>query len=183
MSRFKVTTPPTHFDDFDETSRLSLFDRENPDKNLFNLVDDELIKLAGSEILVYKYFPSEDSDDVYMESRKKPIASEPIKVYGSYDPRAIEESLTQFGVEVQNDQVFIFNKSYIERRIGRGIIVGDILKPIFQNMKFEVYQVTEDSFEAYGVYHLMVYSKLLRDSQNTHNENFFDVSDNQGGRL
>jgi hypothetical protein len=183
MSRFKVTTPPTHFDDFDETSRLSLFDRDNPDKNLFNLVDDELIKLAGSQILVYKYIPSNDVDDVYMEARQKPIAPEPIKVYASYDPRPIEENLTQFGVEIQSDQIFTFNKSYIERRIGRSIIIGDVLKPVFQNMKFEVYQVVEDSFESYGVYHLMVYAKLLRDTEEIHNETFYDTTDKQGGIL
>lgn len=181
VNRFKVTTPPTHFDDFDGSSKLSLFDKENPDKNLFNLVDDELIKLGGSQVLLYKYCPSEDIDDVYMETRQKAIATEPIEIYGSYDPRPIEEELTQFGVEIQNDQIFTFNKSYIERRLGRSIIVGDIIKPVFQNMKFEVYQVVEDSFEAYGVYHLMVYTKLLRGEDFVLNETLYDTTPKEGG--
>jgi len=182
MQRFKVTTPPTEIQDSNESSLLSLFDKGNPGKNLFNLVDDEIIKLSGSEILVYKYMKSEDFDDVHMEANSKPILKDPIRVFGNFDPRPLEENLTQFGVEVQNDQVFIFNKSYIERRIGRSIIPGDVLKTVFQNMKFEVYQVQEESFESYGVYHLMVYAKLLRDTENIHNEPL-DRSDATGGKL
>lgn len=183
MERFKVTTPPTTtVQDSNESSVLSLFDKNNPDKNLFNLVDDELIKLSGSEILLFKYMKSDDVDDVYMEARQKTIMREPIKLFGNYDPRPIEETLTQFGVEIQNDQVFIFNKSYVERMVGRPIIPGDILKPVFQNMKFEVYQVQEDGFQSYGIYHLMVHARLLRDSEEIHNESL-DIQPTQGGRI
>lgn len=180
MEKFKVTTPPLTIQDSNESSMLSLFDKGNPDKNLFNLIDDEIIKLSGSEILVYKYMQSEDYDEIYNESNNKPLSREPILVYGNYDPRPLEENLTQFGVEVQNDQVFIFNKSYIERRVGRSIIPGDVLKTTFQNMKFEVFQVQEESFESYGVYHLMVYAKLLRDNEEVHNDSFKRSNDISG---
>lgn len=170
MNRFQVTTPPTEIQDTNESSMLSLFDKNNPDKNLFNLIDDEIIKLSGSEILVYKYERSDDHDDVYMEARNKPIRTEPIRIFGNYDPRPLEENLNQFGLEIQNEQIFIFNKNYLERVLGRAIIPGDILKPVFQNMKFEVYQVQEDSFESYGIYHITAYAKFLRDSETIHNE-------------
>ena len=38
-----------------EDSRLNLFDLQNPDINMFNAVDDEMIKLSGSKILIYKW--------------------------------------------------------------------------------------------------------------------------------
>ena len=44
MSRFKVNTPPTNFPEERDT-RLSLFKKKN-DKNLFNMVDAENIKLS-----------------------------------------------------------------------------------------------------------------------------------------
>lgn len=183
MDRLKVTTPPLHtIQDTDESSMLNLFDRNNNDKNLFNLIDDEIIRLSGSEILLFKYSESDDIHDVYKEAKRKIISPTPIKLFGNYDPRPIEESVTQFGVEVQNDQVFVFNKSYVESKIGRAIIPGDILKPVFQAMKFEVFQVQEDSFEAYGVYHLMVHARLLRDSSTIHNEDF-NLSETLGGKL
>lgn len=183
MERFKVTTPPNHvIQDSNESSILSLFDRNNSDRNLFNMVDDELIKLSGSEILLYKYMRSNDYDDVYMESRQKPITVEPVKLFGNYDPRALEENLTQFGLEIQNDQTFIFNKDHVERLAGRPIIPGDVLRPLFQDMKYEVYQVQDDSFEAYGVYHLTVYAKLLRDTEQVHNDDI-NTAETQGSRI
>ena len=100
-----------------------------------------------------------------MEARNKPIATDPIVVHGHYEPTVLEENLTQFGIELTNDQLFTFNKSYIERLIGRSVIPGDVIKPQFQNQKYEVFQVQEDSFQSYGVYHLVCSAKLLRDSE------------------
>jgi hypothetical protein len=178
--RYKVNTPPTNIPE-ERDARLSLFQKKN-DKNLFNMIDSENIKLSGSKIKVYKYIKSNDVDDIYMESRQKTISPEPVVVWGHFDPRPIEENLSQFGVEIQYDQVFNFNKSYVENILGSPIEIGDILEPEFQNVKFEVYEVQEDSFEAYGVYHLLVHAKVLRDTQNIHNEDYFDRSDNTGGR-
>ena len=39
-----------------DESKLSLFDRNSNDLELFNLVDDELIKLSGSKIYYYKSY-------------------------------------------------------------------------------------------------------------------------------
>lgn len=179
--RYKVSTPPDVMP-VDDDSTLSLY-RSGNDKNLFNMIDYENIKLSGSRVLVYKYIPSDDYDEVYGESRKKVISVEPVELWAHYDPRPIEENLSQFGVEVQSDQVFIFNKSYCEKELQRPIVIGDVIKAVFQNMKFEVYEVQEDSFEAYGVYHLMVHAKLLRDTEDIHNEAFFDRSNNIGGKI
>jgi len=180
INRFKVVTKPSNRSEGRKDSKLSLFDKSNADKNMFNLIDEEIIKLSGSEVLVFKYYPSEDSDNVYQESRRKTISPEPVIVYGHYEPKALEENLTQFGVEVVNDQIFIFNKTYIEDLLGRPIIIGDVLKPSFQNMKFEVFEVQEDSFEAYGIYHLMVHAKLLRDTEEIHRDNLFNRSEDIG---
>ena len=133
MSRFKVNTPPTNFPEERDT-RLSLFKKKN-DKNLFNMVDAENIKLSGSRVKVFEYIPSEDIDDVYQESRQKTIAQEAVTLWAHYDPRP-----------------------------------------------FEVFEVQEDSFEAYGVYHLMVHAKLLRDTQDIHNEDFFDSTEKIGSK-
>jgi len=178
--RYKVNTPPTNIPE-ERDARLSLFQKKN-DKNLFNMVDSENIKLSGSKIKVYKYIESNDIDDIYMESRQKTISPEPVIVWGHFDPRPIEENLSQFGVEIQYDQVFNFNKSYVESMLGSPIEIGDVLEPEFQDIKFEVYEVQEDSFEAYGVYHLLVHAKVLRDTQDIHNEDYFDRSNDTGGR-
>jgi hypothetical protein len=143
---------------------LSMFHLDNPDIELFNLIDGELIKLAGSEILIYRYEGSKIVDDIYDEDRQKIINPVPIKLYGHYDPRSVEETLSEFGLEIENDQIFTFNLSEIEKKVGRKLIPGDIIKPLFQDLFYEVFEAQEASFEVYGVYHLNVTTKLLRDS-------------------
>lgn len=154
----------------DYESPFKLFNKIN-DQNLFNIIDSEQIKLAGSPLMYYKYYQNMEIDDVYGEQRNKAISFEPVKVYGHYEPKAIEENLTQFGIELTNDQQFTFNKSYVERKLGRMPMPGDIIKPEFQNMKYEIYEVQESSFETYGVYHLVCSAKLLRDSADIHLQN------------
>ena len=179
---YKVTTKLPELPDLDEgEGLLNLFDQDNPDINLFNLVDDEMIRLAGSKFHFYKYYQTDEYDEVYMESRNKPVAKTPIVVHGHYDPVAMSEELTQFGIELNNDQLFTFNKSYIERKLGRSVIPGDVIKPVFQNQKYEIFEVVEDSFEAYGVYHLVCSAKLLRDSTEVQDTPLSNVSDELGG--
>jgi hypothetical protein len=170
MSNFSKFKSNLNLPDTDEyESPFRLFNKVT-DQNLFNIVDQEQIKLAGSPLLIYKYFQSVDIDDVYGEERSKAISVEPIRIWGHYEPKPIEENLTQFGIELTNDQQFTFNKSYVERKLGRPLIAGDIIKPEFQNLKYEVFEVQEDSFEMYGVYHLLCSAKLLRDSQDIHQQ-------------
>lgn len=166
MSDYKINKPNLAPLDLDyEDSPLNLYDPENPDLSLFNLIDDEIIKLSGSRLFIYKYYQTQNFDEVYGEERNKVISSESIVAYGHYEPKALEEPLTEFGIELTNDQLFTFNKAYIERRIGRPLIPGDQIKPAFQNQRYEIFEVQEDSFEAYGVYHLVCSAKLLRDSR------------------
>ena len=137
-----------------------------------------MIKISGSEILYYSYMQGDmQYDPVYMEARNKPLSKEPILVYGHYEPKVLEEALGQFGIELTNDQVFIFNKSYMEQRIKGYLKPGDVLQPKFQNQKYEIIEVQEDSFEIYGVYHLVCAAKLLRDSPDVQDSVITQVSD------
>ena len=180
---WKVTTRLPELPDLDgEDSPLNLFDQENADINLFNLVDDELIRLGGSKFYFYKYNQGQEQyDDVYLEARDKPVSKNALMVHGHYDPIAMSEELTQFGIELTNDQLFTFNKSYIERKLGRPVIPGDIVKPVFQDQRYEIFEVVEDSFEAYGVYHLVCSAKLLRDAPDVQDTPLTQVTDDLGG--
>ena len=179
---YKVSTELPELPDLDgDDSILSLFDQTNPDINMFNLVDDEMIRLAGSKMYFYKYYQTEDFDPVYMEARDKPVAKDPIIVHCHYDPISLSEELTQFGIELNNDQLFTFNKSYIERKLHRSVIPGDIIKPQFQNQMYEIFEVVEDGFEAYGVYHLVCSARLLRDAPDVQDTPLLEVSDDLGG--
>jgi len=179
---FKVDVTPAPLPQLEDSDgQLNFFDPSNPDINLFNLVDDEMIKISGSQILYYQYLQGESQyDEVYMEARNKPISKQPVLVYGHYEPKVLEENLSQFGIELTNDQVFVFNKTYMEQRIKGHLKAGDVLKPKFQNQKYEIIEVQEDSFEIYGVYHLVCTAKLLRDSSDVQDTPLTDTSDPLG---
>ena len=178
--KYKVSTDVPPLPEMLGGTPLSLFDQNNPDINLFNLIDDEIIRLSGSELLYYKFHYSSDHDDVYMESRSKVHSTEPLNVYGHYDPTVLEQSLSEFVIEMTNDQEFVFNKTYILTMLSRAPIEGDIIKPVFQNQKYEIIEVQEDSFEIYGVYHIRCTAKLLRDSEETHDDIMPDRTDDLG---
>ena len=181
-NKFKVLTELPSIEDAEGAGLLNLFDPDNPDIQFFNLLDEENIRLAGSPILYYKYYQNKvDHDDVYMESKNKPIAKGNIRVFGHYEPAVIEENLTEFGIELTNDQLFTFNKSYIETKLNRLPIPGDLLRPEFQDIKYEIVEVQEDSFEIYGVYHVACTAKILRDSEETVDRNIPDTPDTLGG--
>ena len=180
---FKVSTKMPPLPELEGKSELSFFDQENADINLFNLIDDELIRIAGSELLYFKFYQTNDYDEVYLESRSKPMAGEPIDVYGHYEPKPLEQNLTEFGLELTNDQLFVFNKSYISGKIGRDPLEGDIIKPKFQNQKYEILEVQEDGFQIYGVYHMICIAKLLRDEVEVVNEPYTKKTNDIGGYL
>ena len=164
--QFKVDIEMPPLPVIEGDTALSLFDPDNPDIGLFNIIDEEQIRLSGSKLLYYKYFQSEGTvDAVYMEERDKTLHSQPITVFGHYNPTAVEENLTQFGIELTNDQLFMFNKSSIETALGRIPIPQDVIQPKFQNIKYELIEVQEESFEIYGVYHIVCAARILRDSQ------------------
>lgn len=177
-SQFNGNVPPIQDIDATTETGLNLFDRINPDKAFFNLVDDEQHKLGGSKLHIYKYYQSQNFDSVYQEEQNKVLSVEPIVVYGHYEPKVVEENLNQFGIEITNDQLFTFNKSYIERKLGRAVIAGDIIKPEFQEAKFQVFEVQEDGFESYGVYRLICTAKLLRDGSDTQRQILTKTSEN-----
>mgnify|MGYP003668330287 FL=1 len=148
------------------SGELNMFDPNNPDTRLFDSVDGEMIKLGGSELLLFRYTRDENYDNLYDEHSGKVIYHKPVITFGHYDPRPIEEELGEFGIELTNDQIFTFNKTTIENALGRPILPGDVIRPRFQNIYYDVFEVQEDSFEAYGVYHLVCAAKLLRDAEN-----------------
>lgn len=121
FGKFSSDVKLPNVDDFDNPFRL--FNKDS-DRNLLNIIDEEQFRLGGSPLLIYKYFQNIEIDDVYGEERNKLISVEPIKIYGHYDPKPVEENLSQFGLELVNNQKFTFNKSYVERRISRPIIPG-----------------------------------------------------------
>ena len=78
--KFKVGIEMPPLPSIEGETELSLFDPQNPDLGLFNILDEEQIRLSGSKLLYYKYYIDRDYDEVYLEDRSKRIATDPIQV-------------------------------------------------------------------------------------------------------
>jgi len=178
VKNYKVTTKFKPLP-VDEDSELSLFDPANPDINLFNSLDEEIIRLGGSKLYYYKTYTQKEYDEVYLEDRSKSVAHEPIKVNSHYDPKALEKDLGDFGIELTNDIIFGFNKTYITQMLGREPKSGDIVEPLFQNQKYEIFEVQEDGFDIYSGYRINCHAKLLRDRKEIHTTPKVEVSDDE----
>ncbi len=165
----------------EEGSILNLYDPNNPDIHLFNLIDDEHIKLSGARLQYFKVIMQDGGyDEVYMEYDNKINELEPIIVYGTYNPNVIEVELSNFGLRPTNDQIFTFNKSYIKRRLGREPLAGDIILSDFQNIKYRIHQVQEEAFNLYGVYHYILTASVLRDSADVRDDTIVKTSPKLG---
>src|SRR6056300_1495220 len=162
--RFKGTRSKENIDKYlsPQSDTFRMYDMDNPDIGFFNRIDSELIRLAGSPVLVYRYTGTDNYDDVLDEDTLKVYDPNPAICDAHYDPRMFEEPLAQFGIEMTQDAVFTFNKDDCYHQLGREIKTGDIVFTKFQNTLFEVHEVQEDSFEAYGVYHLIASTRVLR---------------------
>ena len=147
---------------------LSVFEDFGADRALLNSVNSELIKLAGSEISIYKFLSTKSFDDLYDEERIKVLSPVPIHTYGHYTPTPVEENLSEFGIELTNDIEFTFNKEDINKLLGRDLIPGDVIRPAFQNFFYSIHEVQENSFESYGVYTLSVQAKIWRNGDYIH---------------
>jgi hypothetical protein len=143
---------------------LNLFDETNPDLQLFNIVDQELISLAGSEFYYYKFHPDDNYDKTFNEERIKQYSNK-ILVKGHYSPFPIGEEITKFGIQMVNENTFTFNREYIREKIGRYPIPGDAIQPRFQSVMFEVIEAQEESFQSYGVYHILVTGRIRKELQ------------------
>lgn len=143
---------------------LNLFDEENPDIQLFNIVDQEMISLAGSDAYYYKFNPDENYDKTFNEERVKQY-SDKVLVKTHYSPFPLGEEITKFGIQLSNEQTFTFNREYIKEKLGRYPIPGDAIQPRFQAVMFEVIEAQEESFQSYGVYHILVTARVRKDLQ------------------
>lgn len=117
-------------------ARISLW---KPDKgNDFNFVDrqvKEIINMGGTGVYVHKYIgpPGGDettiSDVVFMENRGRKYDETIYELRGHYNPADADFDLTQFGMFLTNDTIFLdFHLNDHVDKIGRKLMAGDVLE-------------------------------------------------------
>jgi hypothetical protein len=98
---------------------LQQFDPENNVHNLFNLWDQEAIKIGGSPIMYYECLINFTTiDKLYGEARDKLFSSSPIQLWGFYEPVPSQNYQNTFGIDSPEEMVFEFNYRAVLTAIG-----------------------------------------------------------------
>lgn len=121
--------------------RISLW---NPERtNDYKFIDNqvrEVINLGGTGCYIHKYLgPKNASDDqigelqiddvLFLENRSRKYDDVIYELRGHYNPENADFDLTQFGLFLTNDVIFIeFHLTEMVERVGRKLMSGDVLE-------------------------------------------------------
>lgn len=104
---------------------LQQFDPENPDHDLFNLWDSEIIKMGGSPIFYYEVIISFNTiDELYLESRNKLFSNIPVQLYAYYDPVPSQNYQNTFGIDSPDEMIFELNYQELLNTVGHPPKIG-----------------------------------------------------------
>jgi hypothetical protein len=109
-----------HGEDFGTTNGvLSFYDPTNPDRQLFDIIEQEAIELSSPPMKLYILVRSDvDIDCVYGEAVIRDGFLEPITVFGDYEDPTPIQILEKFGIDEQESLDIQFNLNYIINKIG-----------------------------------------------------------------
>lgn len=130
--------------------RLSLY---RPEKgNDYKFIDKsiwEMFQIGGTDVLVHKYLgpgtsvqgdtpatpvysstdPTQIQDLLFLENRDRKYSDDVYILRGVYNLQDIDFNLSQFGLFLQNDTIFItFHINDTVEKLGRKIIAGDVIE-------------------------------------------------------
>lgn len=132
------------------TGSLQQFDPENPELELFNSFDQEVIEIGGSPIFYYEVFINVSSiDELYVEARDKIFSPIPKMIYGYYEPTPTQNMMGVFGGDSPDEMMFEFNYDYILKNLGHAPKIGSRL---FTPQKRENWQVVQNNIETYKMW-------------------------------
>lgn len=125
--------------------------------NDWNFIDNasrEIIEIGGVGIIVHRYLgPSSGGgattieDVVFMENRSRSYDTTLFELKGHYLPENSDFNLTQFGLFLSNDYIFVeFHINDMVERLGRKLMSGDVLE--FVNLR--EYFSLDDSLPGYN---------------------------------
>lgn len=108
---------------------FSVYDPTNPDRQLFDIVEQEVIQLSSPPLKYYKLNHIQNNiDELYGEVRRKDAFNEAVTIYGRYESPGKEQELTSFGlVEVEELEIW-FNYNHLLLQIGNSIQIGDVVE-------------------------------------------------------
>jgi len=147
---------------------LQQFDPENPEHKLFNLWDEEIISIGGSPIFYYEVMIQFQSmDKLYMEDRSKLFATDPIKLYATYEPIPSQNNMGAFGIDGTDEMIFQMNYNAVLKQLGHAPKLGSRIYSPHLRENWVIIQRNLGEFKLWGGIRLDVMAKKFQESSTT----------------
>lgn len=147
---------------------LQQFDPNNPEHDLFNIWDQEVIEIGGSPLEYYEIFLNINNvDQLYMEARDKIWSQHPVCIYGYYDPIPASNQIGSFGIDAPDEVMFEFNYRHVLRHLGHPPRIGARIFSPHKNENWVVMQRNVEVFKLWGELRLQVMCGRFQESLTT----------------
>jgi hypothetical protein len=113
-----------------DPSILSIYDPRNPDRQLFDMIEQELIYISSSPIKYWKLVKVKESiDSLYGEQNVRKTYKNPVIIYGLYEQPVPAFIVEKFGAKTGEELEIKFNVNYLVHTINDQMLQeGDILQ-------------------------------------------------------
>ena len=150
------------------TGSLQQFDPENPEHDLFNSLDQEVIEIGGIPIFYHEVFINMNTvDRIYVEDRGKLWSQHPVCLYGYYEPVPSQNMLGMFGIDSPDEIMFEFNYKYVLEKLGHPPKIGARLYTPHKKENWVVMQRNVEVFKLWGQLRLQVMCSKFQESLTT----------------
>ena len=147
---------------------LQQFDPANPETNLFNLWDQEIIQIGGSPIMYYEVFiQSQTIDPLYQEDRGKIWSNIPVQLWAYYDPVEQQNFQTAFGIDSDDEITFELNYRQVLNTLGHPPKVGSRIFTPQKRENWEIIQRKVSEFRLWGELRLKLLCQRFQENVTT----------------
>lgn len=153
---------------YNVSSSLQQFDPDNPEFDLFNVWDQEVIQIGGTPLFYYELFINVNNiDELYVEARDKLWSQHPVCLYGYYDPIPSQNALGTFGIDSPDEIMFEFNYRSVLAALGHAPKIGARIFTPHKRENWVVKQRNVEVFKLWGELRLQVMCDRFQESLTT----------------
>ena len=144
------------------------FDPDNPQLKLFNLWDEDAIRIGGSPIYYYEVFiPSGEIDLTYIESRGKIYSNHPVEIWAVYEPVPAQNVMSVFGIDSMNEMIFECNVSAVLKAIGHMPKIGSRIYTPHLGENWRIIQRNLGEFKMWGALRVQLIAQQFQETATT----------------
>jgi hypothetical protein len=154
--------------DYETAGSVQQFDPENPEFNLFNLWDEEIIRIGGSPIFYYEVFiQSGTVDPMYWEDRGKIFSNTPVQLWALYEPTPSQNAQGVFGIDSPDEMMFELNYRAVLKAVGHPPKIGSRIYSPHLRENWVIVQRNLGEFKMWNAIRLQILAQRFQESTTT----------------